>query len=563
MPVRSQEETRAYDVFKLIVALILLAIIIILLLSGRGMATKTSQSSTTFDAAVYLKQSGGIGVSGIGTPGEAIVIDANGKQIGETVVGPDGKWSFESGKLAPGDYELTVKNLDHPEQLIASRKLTIPKQENEYALPIIDLPQLDADGALTLSGSGEPGKVIALYADNQKLGETVVGPDGKWSFAAGKLPPGNYHFIAKTLDADKKGINESKTIPVFTIPAPKQVIATPSVSSPQVTNEDKVILTGAGEPGATMAIFANGKKLGETVAGPDGKWTFDAGNLPAGDYLFTIQTLDDAGAKVNEATASENFTMPEALLAIPTIQQPALGEDGSLVLNGTGEPGAKIAIFANGKKIGESVVGPDGKWTFDAGELPAGDYSFSVATLNDSGDRINASEESEKMNVPEAGVALAPPIMEKPVLDDNGSLLLTGAGEPGATIAIFANGKKLGETVVGEDGKWTFDAGKLAPGAYSFELQTLDTGGNTLNKSAESQHFDMPEPTPPTPTCTPYIVKEQDWLTKLAKEYLGSIDAYTRIVDATNAMAAVDNSFTTITNPDRIEPGQKLCIPQP
>lgn len=563
MSVRSREETRAYDVFKLIVALILLIIIIILLLSGKGMTTKTSQSPTTFDTAVYLEQNGGIGFSGAGTPGEAIVIEANGEQIGETTVGPDGKWSFESEKLAAGDYELTVKNLDYPDQIIASRKLTIPKQESDYALPIIDLPQLDADGALMLSGSGEPGKVIALYADTQKLGETAIGPDGKWSFEAGKLPPGDYHFIARTLNSDKKGINESETIPVFTVPAPKQEVATPSVSSPQITKEDQVILTGNGEPGATMAIFANGKKLGEAVAGPDGKWSFDAGNLPAGDYLFTIQTLDDAGAKVNEATAAENFTIPEATPSTPTIQQPALGEGGSLVLNGAGEPGATIAIFANGKKIGESVVGPDGKWTFDAGKLPAGDYSFSVATLDANGGRINTSEESEKMSVPKAGAALAQPIMTKPILDENGSLLLAGTGEAGATIAIFANGKKLGETVVGPDGKWTFDAGKLAPGAYSLELQTLDTGGKTLNKSAESQHFDMPEPEPETPICTPYVIKKHDWLTKLAKEYLGDINAYPQIVDATNATAAVDNSFTTITNPDKIEPGQKICIPQP
>ena len=64
------------------------------------------------------------------------------------------------------------------------------------------------------------------------------------------------------------------------------------------------------------------------------------------------------------------------------------------------------------------------------------------------------------------------------------------------------------------------------------------------------------------PTCADeYTVQAADWLSKLADRYFGSIYAYPAIVDATNAKAQKDDSFSKIVNPDEIEVGQKLCIP--
>ena len=58
-----------------------------------------------------------------------------------------------------------------------------------------------------------------------------------------------------------------------------------------------------------------------------------------------------------------------------------------------------------------------------------------------------------------------------------------------------------------------------------------------------------------------YIVQAGDWLSKIAEKYYNDPLAYSTIVSATNAKAAEDNSFATITNPNVIETGQKLWIP--
>jgi uncharacterized lipoprotein NlpE involved in copper resistance len=58
-----------------------------------------------------------------------------------------------------------------------------------------------------------------------------------------------------------------------------------------------------------------------------------------------------------------------------------------------------------------------------------------------------------------------------------------------------------------------------------------------------------------------YVVQADDWLSKLAEKEYGDPLAFPIIVDATNAKAAEDSSFSLIQNPDVIEVGQKLWLP--
>ncbi|MEM7029313.1 MAG: LysM peptidoglycan-binding domain-containing protein [Chloroflexota bacterium] len=58
-----------------------------------------------------------------------------------------------------------------------------------------------------------------------------------------------------------------------------------------------------------------------------------------------------------------------------------------------------------------------------------------------------------------------------------------------------------------------------------------------------------------------HIVESGDTLSRLAEQYYGDLSAWNIIVEATNAKAEEDDSFTVIDNPDLIEVGQKLWIP--
>ena len=58
-----------------------------------------------------------------------------------------------------------------------------------------------------------------------------------------------------------------------------------------------------------------------------------------------------------------------------------------------------------------------------------------------------------------------------------------------------------------------------------------------------------------------YVIQSGDWLSKLADKFYGDPQAWQVILDATNAKAAADSSFAMISDPNRIEVGQKLWIP--
>lgn len=58
-----------------------------------------------------------------------------------------------------------------------------------------------------------------------------------------------------------------------------------------------------------------------------------------------------------------------------------------------------------------------------------------------------------------------------------------------------------------------------------------------------------------------YIVQVGDWLSTIAQKFLGDVNAYQAIVTATNEAAKTDSSFTAIADANKIEVGQKLCIP--
>jgi len=66
---------------------------------------------------------------------------------------------------------------------------------------------------------------------------------------------------------------------------------------------------------------------------------------------------------------------------------------------------------------------------------------------------------------------------------------------------------------------------------------------------------------PPQVEGETYTVQKDDWLSKLADKFLGSIWNYPAIALATNLKNAEDSSYAYITNVDLIEVGDKLWIP--
>ncbi|MBK8048724.1 MAG: LysM peptidoglycan-binding domain-containing protein [Anaerolineales bacterium] len=196
-------------------------------------------------------------------------------------------------------------------------------------------------------------------------------------------------------------------------------------------------------------------------------------------------------------------------------------------------------------------------------------------------------------------VAVAALAVDKPIVGANGFITVTGAGDPGEQVEVLEGGKIIGVATPSDDGIWQLVYRVDENGQYGFAVQQRDnvttrtepvtinvvnipvapaavTAGAAVTPTVISV-ADAATASVEVETSVPagaqtvadslggseYVVESGDTLTSIADEYLGNPVLYTEIVAATNAMAAVDSSFKTITNPNLITVGDRLWIPTP
>jgi hypothetical protein len=285
---------------------------------------------------------------------------------------------------------------------------------------------------------------------------------------------------------------------------------------------------------------------------------------PAGDYEIQVQSVDPDG-QVLAASKPVKLTVAAAeAVAPPTLDLP--GGDltgGPITLTGTGEPGSEVEIVIDGQVVGKTTVGSDGTWSFE-GELASRPeaYRISVRAVDAAGKVLAASE-------PAALMVAVPPTLDRPSGElTAGPVTLTGGGEPGSQVEVVVDGRVIGKASVGDDGTWSFATEVSQAGSYEVSVQSVDAEGKVLAASkpvkltvtAVEATAEAPSPVEEEQGQA-YIVQADDWLSKLALKFYNDMMQYPVIVEATNAKAKEDSSFTVIANPDLIEIGQKLWIP--
>ncbi|MCL4295639.1 MAG: hypothetical protein KJ077_07920 [Anaerolineae bacterium] len=432
--------------------------------------------------------------------------------------------------------------------------------EPEIAAPVVNLPGGEVTpGQVALTGTGEPGSEIEVVVDGQVVGKTTVGGDGTWSYTADLPEPGDYQISVQSVDADGQVIAASEPA-ALALTAPPATAPTLDQPSGELT-AGPVTLTGSGEPGSQVEVVVDGQVVGQATVGDDGTWSLDAELSPAGDYEITVQSVD-ADGQVLAASESVNLTVAEKAVP-PTLDLPDGGlTGGPVTLSGTGEPGSEVEVVIDGQVVGKTTVGSDGTWSYTADLPEAGDYQISVQSVDAAG-KVLAASESTALTV------VVPPTLDQPSGELTAGLVtLTGSGEPGSQIEVVVDGQVVGNATVGDDGMWRLDAELSPAGDYEVSVQTVDPDGQVLAASEPTKlTVAAVEATAEAPAPAEeekgqaYVVQADDWLSKLALKFYNDMMEYPVIVEATNAKAKDDSSFMVITNPDLIEIGQKLWIP--
>nr|WP_238349884.1 Ig-like domain-containing protein [Pseudomonas sp. BW16M2] len=499
--------------------------------------------------------------TGIGTPGNTVIVRDGDTVIGEVVVGEDGKWSYTpEPPLAEGPHEIILVEKD------PSGNQSEPSDGFELIIDLTAPGQaqitsvVDDQGAETgtitsgdttddalpqISGTAEPGSTVVVYDNGVEIGRAVVDADGNWSFSP-ELPLGNGAHQLTVTAVDAAGNVGLPSAPFdFTVdaggvaPAPAITGVTDDVGTRTgnvmpggITDDARPTITGTGQAGSTIRVYADGVLLGETQVGADGHWAFTpesdlsdglnnisatatdtAGNVSpqTGDYPLTIDT------SAPDAASGETLNDNVGAITGP-IASGDTTDDSTPTFAGKGEPGATAVIYDNGVEIGRVPVDANGDWSFTpATPLVDGAHSFhsviedAAGNQGDAGSAINFIVDTQDVLISITQVTETPslegpqhrggdynPVPRGGVTSD-ATPTIAGKATPNSTVNIYDKGVLLGSVQSDASGDWVFTPENgLAEGQHDFTATVVtEAGGESAPTAVFNLEIDTTAPGKP------------------------------------------------------------------
>ena len=331
---------------------------------------------------------------------------ADGEVLGETAVDENGNWYLEA-ILESGEPVIEVQSVDSGGNIIAitpSMTVTVVSAQKVAATPDLVLNETNLYvGNVELGGSGEPGQQIVFFVAGVEIGRTAVAEDGIWNLPL-DLEAGSHTVDLQTVDANGAVVNEAGP---FEIAVQEAILPTVSLPVSDVFTGG-MTLSGTGQPGTRVRLFANEIAIGDTDVDDNGNYTVEV-NLAVGRYNIDVATLDKNGQaqQIVPALSLPVLALNEPELEVadgsgPTMETPDLDDSGKGAVSGTADPNAIVTVTANGKLAGITSADSNGNWTVIV-DLGAGSFEVQAQVLDTEGNvllsspkqTVNAGETAE------------------------------------------------------------------------------------------------------------------------------------------------------------------------
>ncbi|EHV4675714.1 BapA prefix-like domain-containing protein [Salmonella enterica subsp. enterica serovar Teshie] len=462
-----------------------------------------------------------------------VYLDGNSASIGTTTVNSDGTWSFTpQTPLANGSHTFTLSATDPAGNSSAvSSGFVLTIDATPPAAPVIasvadntaPVTGIVPNGGSTnetrptLSGTGEAGTTISIYNGSALVGTAQVQANGSWSFTPStSLGAGVWNLTATATDAagNTSAASEIRSFTIDTTAPAAPVIdtvydgtgpITGNLSSGQITDEARPVISGTREANTTIRLYDNGTLLAEIPADNSNSWRYtpDA-SLATGNHVITVIAVDAAG-NASPVSDSVNFVVDTTPPLTPVItsvsddQAPGLGtiangqntNDPTPTFSGTAEAGATITLYENGTVIGTTTAQPDGAWSVATSTLASGTHVITAVATDAAG---NSSPNSTAFTLTVDTTAPQTPILTS-VVDDvaggvtgnlaNGQITndnrptLNGTAEAGSVVSIYDGDTLLGVTSANASGAWSFTPTTgLNDGTRTLTVTATDPAGN-------------------------------------------------------------------------------------
>ena len=239
------------------------------------------------------------------------------------------------------------------------------------------------DDTPTFSGTADNNATVKLYDTDGTtlLGTTTADGSGGWSITSSTLSNGSHSVSVTQTDGQNNTspLSSKLSVTIDTVAdAPTNLAVAAGSDSGTlgdgISNVGTPVITGNGEPGATVTLFdTDGSSvLSSATVNGSGKWSITSGNLVQGTHTLTAKQTDEAG---NTSKASSSFTYildtigPVGLKLNPTsVTQQNAGNGSTVSTLSSTDITAVTYNFA----VGNGVIDADnGKFTVSGNSLVA------------------------------------------------------------------------------------------------------------------------------------------------------------------------------------------------
>lgn len=459
------------------------------------------QDSTTADTTPQI--------TGTGEAGASVEVREGALVLCAATVSGAGAWSCTSRLLTDGRHTITATQTDPAGNTgpgSVPRAFTV--DTGAPAAPVISSP---TNGSVTnvatptISGSGEAAAEVTVTEGGLTLCTAVVSGAGTWTCTPGSPLSEGSHTVVAT-QVDPVGNVSPASLPVsfvIDLTAPAAVDITAPVDG-SITRDSTPLISGAGEPGASLIVTEGGSTLCTLTVPVSGSWSCTPSALSDGLHTITATQTDPAG-NASAPASDVSFTVDTTNPAAPVIQTPVDGTltaDATPTFTGSGEPGATVTLTEGATVVCTATVTGAGTWTCTPSSALAEGFHTVTATQADRAG--NASSASNAVTLEVDTVAPDAPVITAP---SHGGLISTstpmigGSGEPGAVVRVVEGGDTLCVATVAANGLWFCTSDSLADGDHTITATQVDRAGNVSPASAPSQ-FTVDTTAPDAPVFT-------------------------------------------------------------
>lgn len=406
-------------------------------------------------------------IAGQAPAGAEVTLLANGTPLGKAVAGEEGAWTIVLDEpVAPGSYKLALS-------VIGQDGTPVVREVGEATAAA---PAVDVASAAPASGEAAAGEAASAGTP------APVAPAGS--------------EVATAAEALAEAVTVAVPAPVFEPAGVPPDLATPAAGTVAASEPADAIADGDGVQLETPSDAASTTAPAEVAGNADGALTEQAGEVA--DSISDMFTDWLKASRDQAQEAAKAFTLATA--GYKTIAETL----GVVTMSGRGPGKAKVQVLVDGAVIGSAEIAESGRWLIEVPRLlTPGPHAARAQILAVDGSLI--ADRFVTFMGPLEVVAQAPAVAgpaptaegdptPAPVVlaaidyesmgPRKGRVTISGRAAAGASIAVSADGERIGSATADGDGQWLHASDTwLDIGAHAIRAEHMSATGAVLGRT--------------------------------------------------------------------------------